>query len=123
MRAPPLINALTAITLCLVTSGCIGFINGYMADRAPERRNDSPLFAALKADTGLLTENSTNVAPAMRPLFVTLVVADMPISLATDLTFSPLIGIGYLVRHNKPPKEISDKTSEPAPSSAIYNDQ
>jgi hypothetical protein len=108
VRASPFIKSLTAIALCLSTSGCIGFINGYMADRAPERKKESPLFAALKADVGLLTENRTNVTAAMQPIFCAIVVADMPISLATDLAFSPLIGIGYLVRHNKPPEEISD---------------
>ena len=71
--------------------------------------NKSAMFLALKTDVALLKEMDTRVKPATTPLFVTLLVADMPISLGVDLCFLPFAVTGELIHRNRPPQEVVEK--------------
>ena len=109
MRPLPQCQILLVALVCLLTSGCAGFINGYMVQPRPEERDGvrtNLMFLAFKADVELLADKEKRVAPAMRPFAITYLVADMPVSLAADLVFLPFAAVGELVNRNKPPQEV-----------------
>ena len=102
--------------LCL-TSGCIGFFNGYMAH--PPREDDHELrgirnspFPALAADGHMLAHSGDHKPhPVGHALLVALILADVPVSAAIDGLFLPfrLIALGIHGPPESPRAEDHDR--------------
>lgn len=82
-----------ASALCLV-SGCIGVLNGYMADTPNDtsgevlRRRPFPALAADGYFLAHVREASPN--PIGRAVFTAVILADLPVSAAVDVLFLPV---------------------------------
>lgn len=104
MRSSKLSLFFAVTVVCLGVCGCIGDINGYMADRDPGvAQKESMIYPATKADVQLLRKISTTHSDSRlgsffgRPVVMTYLLADTPISIATDTLMLPVVGTGKLI--------------------------
>lgn len=96
--------AFVPVFLCLSTAGCIGFINGYMADPSPDpefRRMRSSSFPAVEADLLILRHPDDDHVNAVGKIVLpVLVVLDIPVSAAVDLLILPFRALGHALHPN-----------------------
>jgi len=93
--------ALTLLTL----SGCIGFINGYVADSSPMadgRYIQDTAFTAVNSDIALIQQNhASDSGPLRKGAFDSICLVDLPISACADTLFLPVKGTAWLMHGRK----------------------
>lgn len=95
-----------SMALALVTlSGCIGFLNGYIADSRPMadgRHIQDTTFSAVSSDIALMQQNhQSDLGPIRKGAFDTICLADLPISACADTLFLPVKGTAWLIHGTK----------------------
>jgi uncharacterized protein YceK len=104
-----IISLISFILLSVIASGCIGFLNGYMADPSPEGEQIRKCwFPAVATDICAIDEQ-----PILSPIFI----IDMPISTCVDTLFLPARTIGYFSQTNSVSRQ-DGSTNDAEPTAA-----
>jgi hypothetical protein len=120
---PTRLNPLAVALLACCSSGCIGFANGYMADRPPPEDDElararRSAFPAVAADLHLMRHAGEKAkGPLGVPLFVAIVALDLPLSAAVDGIFLPFRAIGRALHPHAGEAPESDADDEAGPNS------
>src|ERR1039457_479854 len=119
MRTPQTFFIISAAALCLGVCGCAGDLNAYMADRSPAHRHDSMIYPATRVDIQLWNERRTGFSSFGSCILPIYLLADMPISIATDTVLFPICGTAELIHGNSQTNSVPpNKSPEPTPVGA-----
>jgi len=101
--------------LLILTTGCAGFMNGYLADcpgNSEFRQVQASTFPAVKSDFYLMRQNHRSERNIVgKTFFDAIMVIDVPVSACVDTIFLPFKGLGYLSRGKKDSCNMSTELS------------